>query len=88
MLSATNLHNGSVWQPQEVAVEFAESVEVHGVDGDVGGDLFLSFNRLFVFNTSLIPNALLHLYHEIHQTKSFCSGNYHTYFHRIIIFSS
>lgn len=58
---ATNLNNGSIRKPQEVAVEFAESVQMNGVDWDVGGDLLPPLHRLLVFYATLIPNALLHL---------------------------
>lgn len=36
------LHNGSVVKPEEVSVEFPESIQMEGVDGDVGGHLAVS----------------------------------------------
>ena len=61
-LRKSYLDNSAIWEPEEVSMELAQSVQMERVDGHVCRDLFPSLFQLFVFHAIFIPNTLFHLF--------------------------
>ena len=63
-----HLHHSAIWEPQEVAVEVSQSIQMESVDRYVGGDLFsqsllhsLSLTLANLLSVSCVPHILVQL---------------------------